>query len=46
MDKASAMLKLHAQVIARIEQVNERFKKLANKNRKRHSYNVGDLVWL
>lgn len=39
--KAQAMLMLHAQVRARIEKVNARYKVLANKDRKQHEYKVG-----
>lgn len=44
-EKVEAMLKLHAQVRARIEKVNQRYKVLANKNWK-HVYKESDLVWL
>jgi len=44
--KAESMLKLHSQVRARIEKVNERYKTLANRHRKQHNFKVGDLVWL
>lgn len=45
-EKAQAMLKLHAQVKARIEKVNTKYQQLANKNRVQHSFKVGDFVWL
>lgn len=40
------MLKLHLQVRARIEKVNERYKTLASKHHMQHKFKVGDLMWL
>ena len=44
--KAKAMMKLHAQVRARIEKVNDLYKARANKHKRQQDFNVGDLVWL
>jgi len=40
------MKKLHEQIRAHIEKVNEAYKIKANKNRKGMEYQPGDLVWL
>ena len=40
------MKKLHAQVRARIEKVNDLYKQRANKKRTSITYKEGDLVWL
>ncbi|XP_074318094.1 uncharacterized protein LOC141654880 [Silene latifolia] len=44
--KLKSMIKLHDQVRARIEKINEIYKRKANKNRRARSFSEGDLVWL
>ena len=44
--RAKEMKKLHEQIKAHIEKVNEACKMQANKNRKGIDYQPGDLVWL
>ncbi|XP_048493920.1 uncharacterized protein LOC125494404 [Beta vulgaris subsp. vulgaris] len=45
-EKAQVMLKLHAQVMARIKKVNTKYQQLAKMNRGQHVFKVGKLVWL
>ena len=40
------MKRLHEQIRAYIEKVNEAYKVKANKNRREVEYQLGDLVWL
>ena len=44
--RAKEMKKLHEQVRAQIEKVNEQYKQRANKNHPRLEFKSGDLVWL
>jgi hypothetical protein len=44
--KLKAMIKLHEQVRARIESVNETYKRKSNKHRKPRVFKEGDLVWV
>ena len=44
--KLKSMVRLHEQVRARIEAVNEAYKRKSNKNRKPRVFNIGDLVWV
>lgn len=44
--KWEAMHKLHAQVRARIEKVNHKYREHANKHRRQPEFKVGELVWL
>lgn len=45
-ERAKEMKKLHQQIRAKIEKVNEMYKARANKNRKAPLFKPGDLVWL
>jgi len=45
-ERAKAMKKLHEQVRAQIEKVNEQYKTKANKNQTHLEFKPGDLVWL
>jgi len=44
--RAKEMQKIHEQVKAKIEHVNDLYKKKANKHRKKAVFEPGDLVWL
>ncbi|XP_074288663.1 uncharacterized protein LOC141613817 [Silene latifolia] len=44
--KLKSMIKQHDQVRARIEKINEVYKRQANKTRRPRSFSEGDLVWL